>query len=327
MILNPYETTYGKVVYNKNDIDKVKDYVSSVGNELTYEFYGTSGYEQYVPAFILGKDSVEQGLPLFNQSIIYTTSHNSGWVIADLRKCISKNILRSDVTSIYNSGFITNRAGLDLEIIKTLIGCELANSRGLPEFKKSYNTIAMSFAILISNLLRIKLNYGPTELMGVRMACVYYILMLFGTSNNQDAFRKTVIERMMHINYGGGIVIDSRSKFNYLNNIAGSGDNINMLIEAINSMLKFVSYPASINSSILLQTLSEFFKGGPNGSENIMIGLEYMPNLMALLYSSFTEKTYKHTGLTKMFEPNTKFIQPTYLVNDIKYLMEKYTNI
>lgn len=326
MILNPYETTYGKVIYNKNDMDKVKDYVISNSNGLNYEFRNSDAIGMYEPCFILGRNSLEQNLPILNQSMIFTHGYDTGYVVSDLRRYISKNILRADVMNIYNSGFITNRAGLDLEVVKTLIACEMSNSQSLAFFKKSFNSIAISYAVMIGNLLRIKLNYGPVELIAVRMACVYFVLMLFGTSNDTKSYRDTVIDKMLHINYGGGASMDARTKMSYFNELTATGDTIDILVKSINDMFAFVSYPVTINSGLILQTISEFFKSGPNGNENIMVGLEYMPNFISLVYSSFTEKNYKNTGLTKMLDNMKNLIKPEYIVNDVKSLLSNFTS-
>lgn len=313
-IIDPYETSYGKLINKARLVKEIRDYVLTSRNPLNYEFKTNNDSEV---AFVAGVTKEEENLSLFDHPIIFKNIKDSDVVAVDLRKFLRST---NDDEVFELSGLVKDGAGFDFNVLRGLLTADfLAHDYG--NLRQCYDAISMSLAATIASLLNFYVKLNPEEIVYVEIACAYYANLLFIDAKDIDDIRPNLVARVSNFRYSIPTTKTLVSKI--LENVHTTDQDINGLITVIKQVLP-EEKSNLINDTVIVNLLSNVWYG-PGGNETLVIGLEHMPTWISIVYVSFAHMAYKRSRLTTILNKYSKSIDPKSFVKEIEnYLKEKH---
>lgn len=108
-ILDPYETSYGKLINKSRLVKEIRDYVLKSGEKLNYEY--ESGSDATL-AFITGYSKEEQELSLFEHPLLFKDIKDKDVIAVDMRKFLRE----SKEKPLKLSELVKDGAGFDFNL-------------------------------------------------------------------------------------------------------------------------------------------------------------------------------------------------------------------
>lgn len=311
-ILDPYETSYGKLINKARLIKEVRDYVLTSSNPLNYEYKTNNDSEI---AFITGCIKEEENLPLFDHPLIFKNIKDTDVVAVDLRKFLKNEKEQPlELQSIVRDG-----AGYSFSVLRGLLTADfLAHEYG--NLRQCYGSISMALAHLVSSLIDHTIKLNPEEKLYVEVGVAFYANLLFIDAKDFDDLKPNLIARVSNFRYSLAVTKTIVNKI--LENVGNVDQDINGLLTVIKQVLP-EEKSTLVNDTVLVNLLSNVWYG-PGGTETVVIGLEHMPTWIAVVFVSLAEMSYKRSRLSTTFNKYSKSIDPKDFVKNIEnYIKEK----
>lgn len=296
MDLNPYHTSYGRLIKTKLIEEKIIEYLIKTDEEnLNYEYSNNPGSKLI---YITGCNDLEKEIPSFDQ--VFITYHNNADIIAtDLRKYVTKQ----DTRALNLSDIARDTGNMKFCILNSLIVSDLLNEN-YSKYKTYSKTIASSFGFFIGYIIDSIIRLNPIEKVSIEVTAAYYILhKLYDSSEfeNVDSYR--FIKESI-------LAILSRSKYSIPLQASGIEGIINKIEDitytgTIDNLLEYLSKQLDngkdkiLNKAVLINAISNTWFGH-GGSETILISLEHLPTWMSLLYTIEANSMFKKTRLASI---------------------------
>lgn len=293
MDLNPYHTSYGRLIKTKLIEEKIIEYLIKTDEEnLNYEYSNNPGSKLI---YITGCNDLEKDIPSFDQ--VFITYHNNADIIAtDLRKYVTKQ----DTRALNLSDIARDTGNMKFCILNSLIVSDLLNEN-FSKYKTYSKTIASSFGFFIGHIIDSIIRLNPIEKVSIEVTAAYYILhKLYDSSEfeNIDSYR--FIKDSI-------LAILARSKYSIPLQANGIEGIINKVEDitytgTIDNLLEYLSKQLDngkekiLNKAVLINAISNTWFGH-GGSETILISLEHLPTWMSLLYTIEVNSMFKKTRL------------------------------
>lgn len=295
--INPYATTLGRLI----NTDKLKNglvkYSALMGEQLNYNYV----LENFNLYFILGLNSDEKDLPLFNHPFFFYNHKMKSSLAIDLRQYANQDLakeryLPEDITELKSvlrnptdAGFIVNRA---------LLSGIVANNN-LGYLRSSYKPIMISYAMFISTVINNIVNLPVRERITVEVISAFYMFSMLSNKGNYELEElKEVVTNQL--DKAKLFIVVNKS---LIQEILTPVDNINSFPELLESIKK--NLPEAQASLIDLRVFNNLIGNmwmGPVGNELLPVALEHPATWLTIFYYSLEEVTYKRTRIMELIK-------------------------
>lgn len=287
-----YDTTVGK---SSNNLSKIKNAIlETVIKEGPWGFdYNLAATcDEIHPMFIASRADSEANIPFFIHPMIVTTEQikrTETMVCTDIRSFASYNKNSQDENDILN---VRNRMELDLASIRTVLNIVWINDR--PMNLRDISSVPTAvFASWISETIAKRYALDPKDQLTIMViACIYYSTLFSEHSEISEEERVRVSGSIIKITRAPALFVnDVFDKITEMSNIKDFCKNIKDICD--NTRLQ------DFNEGVLVSLLiTSWF--GTNSKEMLAVALEHPPTWIAIVYSSFVERTYKNSGIAKI---------------------------
>lgn len=311
-IIDPYETTYGKVINKSKLIKDVQDYIVRSNDKLNYEYTNTGDIDL---AIITGFNSEERNLSLFEHPLLVKGLRQKDIVAIDVRKFVKPH----DEQQTVLEDVVKDSAGFKFNILRALITADfIAHNYG--SLRQIYSGITMSYAAVVSSLINYAINLNPQELLDTELGCAYFANTLFVDQEDLLDVKNNIIARLSNFRYS--LPVSKTAVNNLLSDVLYSSQDIYGLLGLLKQLLPDEKAEL-LNDALLVNLLSNAWFG-PGGSESLLIGLEHIPTWIAIAYVSLDNLTYKRSKIATILNKYSKSIDPKDYVKEIdNYIKEK----
>lgn len=312
-IIDPYETTYGKVVNKSRLVKDIQNYLIRTDGSLSYEYLNTGDSKL---AVITGYNEEERSLPIFDHPLLVKDVKDRDIVVVDVRKYI-KPI--KDEQPYNLSDIVKDAAGYKFSILRGLLTIDFIN-HDYGNLRQVYPAISMSYAGVLATLINGYCTLNPEELVYAELACAYFANTLFVDRDDVDELKQNILARISTFRYS--IPVTKPTVHRLLDDVQYTDQTIDGLLGLIKQVLP-AEKAELINDSVLVNLLSNVWYG-PGGGETLVIGIEHMPTWIATVYVSLDSLTYKKARLSTIMNKYSKSIDPKGFVREIEnYIKEK----
>lgn len=290
MIIDPYETTIGKIVVNRNLENELNKFlINTPDKHLGYE-YKSENDIKYM--FITGKNRQEEELPVFKHPVILNdTVRNDLYMFIDIRQFVSKS-KGNDVLRLEE--IIKDTSNFNILLIRAIYQDLLYHNRN--KLRGMNDVLALSFATVVGGVLNTTLILNAVEMVELNITLLHYILNVLGADKHSMG---SVVTRLSM----------ARGNIDYVSNILSKlddGNTIDVLASNI-SKCSTSSKLMNVNSDLILNLTRGIFYCD-NSVELLAMMFEHPPTLLALLYSAMDDRVYKRSKLTTVLTNNKKRI-------------------
>lgn len=319
MILDPYSTTYGKIVNIgklKNDLEKYIIGTSLIN--LNYEFKNNDNTNMI---FITGCNIEEKELPPFDSPILIE-HRNKINVISDLRKYLVK--LEEQPLNVLDVAKDTGNA--EFIAIRNIVTADYA-AEYIGLYKPYLKNVTSAYSILISHVIDTIIKLNPEERINVELAAAYFYLHSFiNPEELKNPDSTDYIPNLLEANL-------NTIKFSFSLNSKVISNFINKVIDiqydgTINNLLEYVKRAVGndkeklININVVINVLSGLWYGH-GGSEVMLISIEHAPTWISLVYTSLSNSNFKRSRLTQILTKYSNKIDVVDFIKRFKLDMDK----
>lgn len=287
-----YDTTVGKAFQMAKTVRAIQE--SAVRDTPYHRVFGLLNLNdediKTIPWFVVGSNSSESQIPFFNHPILVElVEKNEKVLCADIRPYASFNPNHFNDDDAIR---IKNKIGLNLEKLRLSLNLLWLDKR--PSMLREISIIPMSiFSNWISESITRRFGLSPKDQMVISIVCCFYYYSLF--SHNDD--------------------LDDEEKNRLISSTMKSTRAPITMVEEILSTIKpmpsIKEFSASIKELVDNIRLENFDEGvlinlviaswfGVEAKQLISVAMEHPPTWISIVYSSFTEKSYKNTVISKI---------------------------
>lgn len=309
LLVNPYETTYGKML-NTTTVQKelIKFNTVISGEKLNYEFGNNLNTEIM---FITGYNQEEKALPIFDHPLVFNSIRGKQVIAVDFRKYVRS----VNEKPLYLKDIVKDASNLEFLVIRTLLTAEwLEGNTGI--LRNIDTNFASGFAMFISGLFTVIAGLNPVDKVNVEIAICHYFYNMHIVKTDRNDMQNNVYAKIAKTPLSLPVsikIVDS-----VLKNADSNVENMDGLIANIKSVLNEdkVEY---INGDALYSLIATMWYG-PGGSETMYMSLEHIPTWVAMMGVSVSNNTFKKSRLATTLEKYSSKIKP----NDVKKGLELY---
>ena len=303
MIVNPYNTTYGRLLNISNTIKDLMRYTVTCKDNIEYEYRSNEPMKTY---FITGYNNVEANITPFDHPIIITDT-KIPIVYTDLRKYVKSMANNTyELVPNYLTDIARDSSSINLLVLRAMATRDFyLDNVGL--YRRFFKPFVQSFSTILTYAVDTIVKLNPTERVEVLyVTSGYSYSMLFS-----DESRPNVLDQAVAFisNLKLGVPVDTsylKSKLEE-NLIFKSSLNIQVLVDSIKSCL-----PEGKRDYITIDTIANILSGiwyGHSGGEIVLIGLEDAPSWLSLIVSALVDTTYKKSRVTQILQNNRNISQ------------------
>lgn len=298
MNVNPYNTTYGRLLNISNTLKDLMRYSVTCKDNIEYEYRSN---EPMKTCFITGYNNVESSITPFDHPIIITDI-KTPIVYTDLRKYV-KNMSdnKYELVPNYLTDIARDNSSINLLVLRAMATRDFyLGNMGL--YRRFFKPYVQSFTTILTHAVDSIVKLNPTERVEViYVTAGYSYSMLFS-----DESRPKVLDQAVAFisNTKLGVPADTsyiKSKLED-NLIFNSSINVKVLVDSIKSCL-----PDGKRDYITIDTIANILSGiwyGHSGGEILLIGLEDAPSWLSLIVSALVDTTYKKSRVTQILQNN-----------------------
>jgi len=295
MILNPYETSIGSHFNVKKLETTLMEFTikNPSSANLNYEYINKDDVSLI---FITGKNHEEVELPVWNHPLYIKDFRGNKKIFVDVRQYVK--IKNTDFTDLKD--VVSNKPGFDFIITKTLfmmlLDEDLLNSISLP--------ITTAFSVWISTSFKSVLSLGIEDTIKMEILSAYYLYsnMIDGELTSSDI--ENVYFKISKS------IRSVRNNIKYIKDVCSNINHSPMdAVDFVENIQKGIDSPllSNINTTLLYTILGNTWNG-VNAGENIAMTFDHIPTLIALLYVSANNKSFKHSKLANILNSNKRAI-------------------
>lgn len=288
-----YDTTVGRSFQMHKTIKAIQE--SAIKDGAYHHTYGLINSDDYktIPWFIAGAVDSEAQIPFFNHPINVELFEKGEQTLAiDIRPyaLYNKNSMNQDNPD--EALKIRNR--IELNLAKLRMSLNLLWLEKNPTVLREISFVPMAvFANWIAESIVKRFGLTPRDqgIIGI-IACYYYFSLFVQREKLDDAETNRLIASIMKaLRYPSALVEEVVSQINGFSGIKDLAFNI----KTITANTRLENFDEGLLVNLLI---ASWF--GTNAREMIAVSLEHPPTWVALVYSAFTEKSYKNTVISKI---------------------------
>ena len=288
-----YDTTVGKSFQMHKVVRAIQE--SAIKDGTSQRTYGLINSDQFttIPWFIAGQMDSEAQIPFFNHPILIELLNQEEKVFCiDIRPYASFNKNSMDQNNPDEALKIRNR--MELSLAKLRMGLNLLWVEKNPITLREISFIPMAvFANWIAESISKRFGLSPRDQAVIGVISCYYYFSLFvdRLDLDENEINRLIASTMKALKFPASIVEEVFDKLPSMANIKDFAKAIKDITE--NTRLQ------AFDEGVLVNVLiASWF--GTNAREMIAIALEHPPTWIALVYTAFTEKSYKNTVISKI---------------------------
>lgn len=301
LLIDPYETTMGRSFSMDNIRHTISRYIAtSTGNNLNYEVSETGKCKL---VYITGYNEEERALPILEQPIVIKDVRNIPVIVTDVRKYL-KLVTGEQPMSL--KPIFKDMSSYRIVMLQTLLMRDFL-SGNLGVIKTIDKNLCSGFTLFISNLFNHIVNLNPLEKLNVEMVIAHYFYSMNIDDEDSEDMQDTIRVKISKTNLSLTLP-NIKSITDTLSVIKNDVQSFNDLVENIKLVLP-EEKRAFISSTVIFQKCTNLWYG-PGGDNILLMGLESYPTLVALLYTSMVDKTYKRSMLSTMLDKFSGKIKP-----------------
>lgn len=288
-----YDTTVGKgfnTAKIKNSI--LETIIKESIYEFTYDLASLNLKDNVLPMFIASKSDSEANIPFFIHPLIVSLEpikQKETMVCMDIRSFASYNKNSQDTNDAL---LVRNKMELDLARIRTVLNMVWITER--PMNLRDISSVPTAvFSSWISETIAKRFALDPKDQLVIQIiACIYYNTLFSDHNTFSEEEKVRTIGSIIKITRAPSkLVLEIFEKVTEMPNIKEFCKNIRDIGE--NTRLQ------DFNEGVLVSLLiTSWF--GTNSKEMLAVALEHPPTWIAIVYSSFVERTYKNSGIAKI---------------------------
>lgn len=286
-----YDTTVGKGFNTSKISNAILETVIHEG-VWGFDYNLASSIEEVHPMFIASKADSEANIPFFVHPMVVSLDKikkDEVMVCTDIRSFASYNKNSQNEHDILN---VRNKMELDLARIRTVLNMVWIKERPL-NLRDISSVPTAVFASWISETIAKRYALDPKDQMTIMvLSCIYYntLFMEHGTVSDEERVR--IVGSIIKITRAPAVMVDQIfEQVKELNNIK----DFCKIIRDITDNTRLQDFNEGVLVSLLI---TSWF--GTNSKEMLAVALEHPPTWIAIVYSSFVERTYKNSGIAKI---------------------------
>lgn len=312
MIINTYETTYGRVLNISKLITSLQEYLIKTNlKNLNYEYPIN---EDVRLVFITGCNSDEKEITPFNHPVI-VSDRGRPTVCCDVRAYLTKQeeqpLNLNDVTR--------DKGNLEFCAYRSVITADyLAGNIGL--YKRYIKSVVSAYALFTSYVIDSIIKLNPGERSNIELASAYFALHNFIPNDElKDPSSKSLNDNMLKANLGR-IKIGYPVNGKYIDEVFGTLQSVEYT-GTIDNLLDYLKVAIGnekkelINKNAFISVISNMWFGH-GGPETMIMSLEHMPTWISLLYSATTNTIFKRSRFSTVLFKFSKQIDIPVFVKD-----------
>ena len=310
IIIDPYETKYGKLIKIDSIKTTVAKYMLTNDDDISYG-YTTNSDVGFV--CITGYNPSEQEIPIFDHPLIVTDIKNRKYVVVDIRKYVRQHSKYTPLSEI-----IKDKSSVDFIILRGLLTASYV-SGNMGILRNVYKECIASHAIFLTYIINIIVGLNIAEKINVEIAISAYLNTLTVNDDDAQSIKSVVVPRLYNGIYSMAVAKKEIEKvvdrFDY------NPADMDGLIYNITSVMSD-GKKEFIDSNVIYQLLNNTWYG-PAGTEAIYVSLEHIPTLIALVYTSYTDMTYKKSRYSSLLQNYKTKIKPDNMIKSVNKLLEE----
>lgn len=287
-----YDTTVGKAFQMAKTIRAIQE--SAVRDSANHKVFGLLNLNdsdiKTIPWFIVGSSSSEAQIPFFSHPILVNMIDREEKVLcADIRPFASfnPNSFNDD-----DSLRIKNKIGLNLEKLRLSLNLLWLDKR--PTMIREISIVPMSiFSNWISESITRRFGLSPKDQMIISIvSCFYYYSLFSNETEFSEEEKSRLISSTMKTTRAPIVMVEETlNKCKPMPSIKEFSSSIKELVENIRL--------ENFDEGVLINlVISSWF--GVEAKQLISVAMEHPPTWVSIVYSSFTEKSYKNTVISKI---------------------------
>lgn len=284
-----YDTTVGSgFVMNKTELaikeSIIKDYINQIHGNLKTEL-------DIKPILLSNSGSSESNIPYFSHPLLIEDLHKQKYICGDVRQYIKKDVDTNSALGMFN---IKNESEFNLTYNRLALNMIWLTQR--PESLRDISYIPNSiFSSWISEGLANRFALDPKDQMTLAIISSFYYQSLFTEFNTflEEDRQKMATLIIKSTRAPAKMVFDVTDKIEKLSNLNEFCFTCKNLLE--NPRIE------NLNAGLLITIIGNSWFG-MNAKEILAVALEHPPTWIALVYASFTERTYKKALLSRISE-------------------------
>lgn len=288
-----YDTTIGKAFLMAKTIRAIQE--SAIRDGSSHRVYGllneTSVKDsKLTPWFVVGAVSSEAEIPFFNHPLLVEVQNKEEKLLCvDIRPFASYNLNHINDDDAIR---VRNRIGLNLEKLRLALNLIWLESR--PSILREFSFVPMAiFSNWISESIARRFGLSPKDQMVIAIISCYYYYSLFtdhADISDDDKIRLTA--SIMKITRAPIALIEEVfTNINPMNSIKDFSKTIRVIVENV----RLENFDEGVLTNLVI---SSWF--GVEAKQLISVSLEHPPTWISLVYSAFTEKSFKNTAISKI---------------------------
>lgn len=320
MVKLPYDTSYGKKIYNNGIRVSLFKYLSLVDvDSLQYEYVSDSKTKL---VYILGKNEDEKRLPVFDQPCLVDDLRGGNVVAIDLRAYVRAIKDGDDIVHI--ADVAKDSAQINFLVLYGLLSIEYYDGNLAVTSNVAKNIMA-SYAMFVGGVVANTLSLSMVEQVNTYCYAALYANLLLSDSDDIEEMANLTAVRAASMKLGTVLAKDAiLSMFNTSDMrelYKKHGKSLDLLVELIRQGVA-PEKAGLVNLVAIFNTISTMWYG-PGGSKTMVLSLEYMPAWISLVVMSTADITYKRSRLTTLLSKYDKTIRIAELDKYfLKYLNE-----
>jgi len=314
MLLNPYDTNIGVHVNTRKLETTLNEFIIKTSDldKLNYEF---KNGENLRLVFITGKNEFETELPVWNHPILFKDFKGMNRIFVDIRQFV-----KFKETTFYTlNDIVNNRPGFDFTITRTIYMLDLFKS--VSNMAMIENGLSLSFSTWISSSFKSVLTLGIEESMKIEIIALHYILCVIADIEQDDDSIENIYFKISKN------LKSMRGNIKYVKDVCSElNHNPRDAVDLVENISKGVNSPllTNINTGLLYNIIGNTWNG-INASENIAMSFDHVPTLIALIFVSANNKSFKHSRLANVLNSNKRAIKLDDLSKKIELTIKDYT--
>jgi hypothetical protein len=284
-----YDTTIGKSLQMAKTIRAIQESAIKDG-AYDKDFGLIKTKTEITPWFIASSTDSEAQIPFFNHPLLVELiDRKEKTLCIDIRPFATYNI---NSVNEEDQLRIKNKIELKLAEIRMKLNLTWLNNR--PYVLRDISTVPMAiFSSWVSESVSRRFGLLPKDQMIIAIICCYYYYSLFNEHIDltEEEKMRLVAATMKATKANSSMVMEVFEKITTISNVK----ELALVIKELTENTRLETFDQGMLVNLLINS---WF--GTNAREMIAVSLEHPPTWIALVYSSFVEKSYKNTVISKI---------------------------
>lgn len=307
VIIDPYNTTYGRFINKEKIVKAITNYLHIHSNKhFNYEFPNN---DQVKYVFILGCNQEEKSFPIWEQPMLFNIG-TTAIIAVDLRKYVKA--IKDQPVNIYS--VVKDKPAVDYLATAAMLMGDFYIKNYSP-YRKIFTNISTAYAFLSSYIINIIIALNPLEKLKIEIASSYVANMLLTHTEANESlsmFKDSIIARISTSKLSLPVNKEIIKGFNFPDAL---DPNIEAFIKYYQTVIS-EDKGSLITDKVYINLLSNLWFG-PGGNETLIMAMECMPLFIALVFSLVNDTTYKRQKLATLFSTYDKHIKRNEIINVI----------